>query len=236
VQIEIQRIERTYGVDLDVHEANEKKGEWRLGALGTLESAMTSVGSRLRSAIDRQAWRNSPGSGTLPSSQEMFKRVFSPLTFLRGPVEMRYYPGTLWFGRASQGKRIYLYGLEQHWANGTMFEVILHELGHILDQRQPSRYSGGMNAEVALRDAIGNIQSEEYYRTGPNDPREKETLGTESGLGVNRRSSTGVDEIWADLFASWAAGQYGNPNYAPLWKAFINSLMRDVATLNAING
>jgi RHS repeat-associated protein len=236
VAIEIRRIEQRYGVHLGVHEINGKKGEWRLEALGTVENALATVDTRLRLAIDTAVWRDAETGRRLPlpPAGEMFKRLFSPLDLLRGPIDMKFYPGHNWFGKAEAGRRIYLYGLPGHWQGGTMFEIMLHELGHILDQRVPNRYSGTMNRTASLSRAIANIQDQEYYPKNDKDQKEKETIGRLSGLGVNQRSGTDVGEIWADLFASWAYNSYADQRFAPAWRAFVDSLMSEVATTNAV--
>jgi hypothetical protein len=236
VAIEIRRIEQLYGVRLGVDEANKKKGEWRLGDLSTVETSLALVDTRLRQAIDIDAWRSSrTGSrGPLPPAGEMFKRIFSPLEFLRGPRDLDYYPEQRWYGRAGQGQRIYLYGPTKYWGPGStvMLEVILHELGHILDQRNPRRYHVAMGNATTLRRAINNIQENEEY---PAEGRSTKIL-TGSGLGINWRTGVGPDEIWADLFASWANNAYGSEEFAPAWRKFIMTLMGDVATANAIEG
>jgi hypothetical protein len=82
----------------------------------------------------------------------------------------------------------------------------------------------------SIQPIIAFIQQNEDY---PEEGRPTKIYEA-SGLGINQRSGENTGEIWADVFASWAAGSFGREPFASSWRDFIEGLMSDVATSIAL--
>lgn len=216
-----------------------------------MKTVVDSISTRLLQSVDRSRVKG------LTTKRLLFMAAFEGLEVRRGPRDMEYVPAAIYncsncWGKSESGKRIIAYGPKVNWGykDGQNepkslrgVGLMLHEFGHIIDQRTrwdstSHVYNGSAHTKTLIKEfdkqkdiakLIQNIWDVE------GDPLDDEVdrpnkMGTASGLGVNWRTSTYHDEIWADLFASWALNSYNFEAGGGTWKKFMDDYMRDIAT------
>lgn len=186
--------------------------------------------------------------------RELFRRVFPGVEIKKGRYGCM--PDTdCLFGKAISDHEINIWGLTQAPKPKKGVRILLHEMGHVLDYHDIGesalkthyRESG---EESEFRKVFSNIKEREAGATGDYG------ITTQSGLGVNYRSSVDENlvysEVFADLFASWVVNEFYNAlgpkqvvngvETQPIltvngkaWKEFMNPFMTMIADMAAIS-
>jgi RHS repeat-associated protein len=238
-------LEQRYGIKLTVatDAARGRSGYWGIQDLDVLEGAISTIASRLRSAIDHQTWKVGSVligkiSSPLPPSSFLFREIFGGLEIRRGPrADMRhpsdwYIPNNCsrCFAQAppwENGNLVLAYGPDPMWGYKSDprytpyygMTLLTHELGHVIDERS-IRPSGFPNAL--------SVQLSRDYPSG-------DFISLHSGLKVTRWSEHNYYELWADLFSNWAFGSMAPGSAGAMWKSYMDEVMSGIATKVGLN-
>ncbi len=201
----------TYGITLS--------GTWSLAELETLQSTIHDVANHLKAFATQQY--PPPGLGESYTPQVIFRGIFGTLTFERGSGSES---SQGWWGRYSASSdKITLWDKafknvlnsfsnlpqDQKQAASTRF-LILHELGHVLEERQ-------------LRLPDGRFRSllEQFNRTNTGS-----LSGGTSGYSYKARSSDVDYEYQADAVANWLNSSFNNSDTGRARQRQMDSIMR----------
>lgn len=208
-------IQNQYGFILtstDNLERSPNIENWDLPALTLLEEVSNMVAWKFVNSIN---WREVMMHSISPrsiSGTELFRNYFDGVEIRRGPSNQNKVPGTGYYGKVSSSGNLYTaYGPKNIWEPGSQKgrNIILHEFGHIIDNRSSYKYSIDLDGCNKLDYIIEKI----YTYEKSHGYADMGGWGTKSGLGVNRRTDSNPQEIWADLFGSWVIDSFPtNPN------------------------
>jgi WXG100 family type VII secretion target len=194
-------------------------GAWSLAELETLQDTIHAVANHLEEFAVQQY--PPPGLGEAYTPQVIFRGLFGALTFERGSGSTS---SQGWWGRYSASSdKITLWDnafknvltsfaslpQDQKQAASTTF-LILHELGHVLEQSQ-------------IRLPNGNFRSllEEFNRTNTGN-----LAGGTSGYTYRARSSDVDYEYQADAVANWLNSSFNDSDAGRARQSQMNSIMR----------
>ena len=194
-------------------------GEWSLAELETLQGTIYDVANPLKEFTTQQY--PPPGLGESYTPQVIFRGIFGTLTFERGSGSTS---SQGWWGRYSASSdKITLWDKafknvlnsfsslpqDQKQAASTRF-LILHELGHVLEERQ-------------LRLPDGRFRSllEQFNRTNTGN-----LSGGTSGYPYKARSSDVDYEYQADAVANWLNGSFNDSDAGRARQRQMDSIMR----------
>jgi hypothetical protein len=224
-----------YGLILSTH----NNGYWDNDALQLLEESVSMIAHKFKTSVDLVEFQNLTGYfGPIPDS-DLFKQIYKGLTIKRRPKDKKYVPNHGDVYGWIQDKNTYIaYGPQQNWIAGSIRgqNIIFHELGHILDKRANNRHTYAL--KLAANHCLPLQMAIAYIKVNEADVTADYGIGINSGLGVNFRSSTAEDEIWADLFASWVRNSFysiKDKKDGRIFKNYVNSYMTTVTTDIAID-
>ena len=195
------------------------EGQWSLAELEILQGTIHDVANRLKDFAAQQY--PPPGLGESYTAQVLFRGIFGDLTLERGSGNTS--PQGWWGRYSASSDKITLWnnafknvlnsfgGLPQDekQAASTRF-LILHELGHVLEQRQ-------------LRLPNGSFRSllEQFNRTNTGV-----LSGGTAGYTYRARSSDVDYEYQADAVANWLNGSFNDSDAGRARQGQMDSIMR----------
>ena len=224
---------------------------WDENALNLLRDTVSLVAIKFRNNVDWDKVVKLTGFAGRISGNILFKAFYSGLEIRRGSPDISCVQGfsTCYYGLTRAGYLYKAYGPQSNWQPGSTIgrNTILHELGHIIDQRSQTTLNGyvvtnaytrallkEMSCNQSLRDAINKIWAHEAVE---NRYATQDLWQIRSGFGVNLRTASNAYEIWADMFASWVINEFPhetNGINGEIYKNFIGPFMRNELTNMAI--